>query len=736
VATRRRPPRPRADAGTLAARVAGALAEALPGQRWFGGRTRRITAITARDHVPVGGSDGILALFDVAYEDGGTETYCVPALPGADDAPFRDAMEDGAFCLALLAEVGRGGELAGLHGTFRFEREEVFAALAPEAPREARRLGGEQSNTSVLYDRRLLLKLYRRLEPGPNPEVELLAFLSRGAGFPGTPRLAGAVTYEAPGQAPATVALLEEFVAGQGDAWSACLDRLAEYYGAVAEGPDHEPPDPVFARALATADAREAARLGALTGRLHAALAKAPADGPLAPEAVGVADVRGWRDTMRAQLEAALQALDGALPRLAGSAAEAARRVLAEGPRLAAELEALDGLADAGILKIRVHGDYHLGQILRTTDGFVILDFEGEPARPLAERRAKQCAAKDVAGMLRSFSYAAHAARARVAEGRPDAARAAERLHPWAQLWEDQVRAAFLDAYLAEAQARGAALVPRDRETFDRTVRAYEIEKAAYELRYELEHRPAWLPIPLAFLERSTAPRAPAVAGRLQPGEGPFAFVACVELREFVGVRAENERQLAELLDDVPLDSVYYHTHAFLLRHKFLAGAYPNDFATWVDVHVGDHVLGERLAMVDPGDYTTLQALREEVVAVIDEHLRGLPVVPRVVSGEPFDFLQSRIVEIPTGVEVRTLGELREALLEIDLSALYYHLVEARLRLGRGRNDFAAWIERGLGLPALAARIQAVTPYAGSLEQARARLIALCDQALAEGTGA
>jgi len=224
-------------------------------------------------------------------------------------------------------------------------------------------------------------------------------------------------------------------------------------------------------------------------------------------------------------------------------------------------------------------------------------------------------------------------------------------------------------------------------------------------------------------------------AGATVTREGPFTFVACMELKEFIGVRAENERQLAQLIDEVPLDSIYYHTHGFLLRHRLTIGLYPNDFATWVDVQVRDRVLGERLAMVDPADFATLQALREELVSVVDEHLRRLGIVPQAVSGEPFDFIQSRIVEVLTGIEVRTLQELRDALLEVDQSSLYFHLVEARLRLGRGRNDFAAWLERGLGLPDLAARVQAVNPYSSSLEQTRVRLIALLDDALAGGAG-
>jgi hypothetical protein len=221
----------------------------------------------------------------------------------------------------------------------------------------------------------------------------------------------------------------------------------------------------------------------------------------------------------------------------------------------------------------------------------------------------------------------------------------------------------------------------------------------------------------------------------LRRTEGPFRFVACVELHEFVGVRAEDERKLMELIEQVPLDSVYYHTHGFFLRHKFLAGIYPNDFATWAAVHLRDQGLGERLAMVDPAEFDNLEALRDQLVSTIDEHLRQFPIVQRIVSAEAFDFVRSRIVEIPTGIEVHTLEELRHALLEVDVSAIYFHLVEARMRLGRGQNDFAAWLDRGLGLTHLAARVQDVNPYGSSLERTRARLIQRLDEALAESGG-
>ena len=715
---------PRAD---LSARIAAALADTLPGARWFGGRSRTLTGLAVHDHVGLPGTTGILALVRVDYPDGGHELYCAPVRLGSDPTASADALGDPGFALALVAEIRRGGVLPGLRGTFRFTPTPALDEMLPARPSEVRPITAEQSNTSVVYDRAAILKLYRRLEPGPSPEFELADFLTRHTPFRDAPRLGGSITYEPPDEAPTTLAVLQAFVASEGDAWSATATRLREFFAAEA--------DPAFARTLAAADAKEAARLGALTGRLHTALASAPAGTPLAPEPITPGDVAAWHEAMEARLDRVFDALGAAVPSLGAETQEAARKVLREAGPLRAGLAALGALADDRVAKIRVHGDYHLGQVLRTADGFVVLDFEGEPTRPLLERRAKQCALKDVAGMLRSFSYAAEAARLRAAGEARDDPELRTRLAPWAEAWEDGMRSAFLEAYLAETLARGATFLPQGREASEAVLRVYELDKALYEVAYELDHRPAWLPIPVEGLRRLTSPVSKPPAGRLRPGEGPFTFVACVELREFVGVRAENERQLAELIEEVPLDSIYYHTHGFFLRHKFVAGVYPNDFASWVASEVRDRVLAERLCMVDPGELPDLQTLREELASVIDEHLRRFPIVPRVVSGEPFDFIQSRIVEIPTGIEARTLGELRDALLEVDLSALYYHLVESRLRLGRGQNDFAAWLDRGLGLHELAARVRALDPYVVTLERTRARLIALCDEALQEGRG-
>lgn len=211
-----------------------------------------------------------------------------------------------------------------------------------------------------------------------------------------------------------------------------------------------------------------------------------------------------------------------------------------------------------------------------------------------------------------------------------------------------------------------------------------------------------------------------------------FRFIGCSEIQEILGKQAEDERTLAELLEEVPLDSIYFHTHSFFLRHRFIERTYPNDFAEWVGEQVRDHVLAERLSVVDPFDFQSLEALREELISIIDDHLSGMATVPRAGFGTPFYFNRSRILEVPTGLEVRTLSEFREAISEVDVSAVYFHVFEAHMRLQREENDFSAWIRNGLTMPELADRIQSLNPYLGSLERLRSSLLTMCDDYLAK----
>jgi hypothetical protein len=215
--------------------------------------------------------------------------------------------------------------------------------------------------------------------------------------------------------------------------------------------------------------------------------------------------------------------------------------------------------------------------------------------------------------------------------------------------------------------------------------------------------------------------------------EHPFVFVGCWELREMLGRSARDERQLMEAIEEIPLDSIYYHTHSFMLRHRYIAGPYPNDFATWAAIQVRDRVLGEKLGILSPYDFPNLESLRAEIVTIISDHLSRLQVIPRVIYEEPFHFMQSRIISAPMGLQVHTLAEFREVLSTVDVSVIYYHTFEAILRLGKPKGDFALWMEEQLGLAELGERISKIDTYRISLESVRSRILNLCDQFLQMG---
>jgi hypothetical protein len=207
----------------------------------------------------------------------------------------------------------------------------------------------------------------------------------------------------------------------------------------------------------------------------------------------------------------------------------------------------------------------------------------------------------------------------------------------------------------------------------------------------------------------------------------PFVFTGCVEVRQALQRTAIDERELMDRLEEVPPGSIFYHTHGYFLRHRPITTAYGNDFAAWVAVQVRDQALSERLAVVNPFEFPSLEALREELVTVVHDHLRRLRTVPRVEYGEAFHFQQSYIVEVELGPPATTLAEFREGLATVDASAVYFHMVEARARLGRRSGDFAEWIRTSLGLTDLAERIERIDTYMTSLERVRARVLTLVD---------
>jgi maltose alpha-D-glucosyltransferase / alpha-amylase len=413
--------------------------------RWFGGKSRAIVDTRVRDRACLGPSS--IRLLEVRYAEGPPETYVL-----------ADRLDDPSVGIALLDSFGGASVPTESGGSLEFEPTHVFTSIRHERLSPIGLMRGEQSNTSIRFGQELILKLFRRLQFGPNPEVEVGRFLTDHTDFRDAPPVAGSASYRDPRGQEAALALLQLFEPNRGDAWSTTLDRLQ----VVLAGGD------IAESAAATA------RLGQTTAELHLALATGTQD--FSAELVSDADVREWRDAVQAEVRLA-----------AGALAQQGIHVDTGG--LVDRANGLAALAGAG--KTRHHGDYHLGQVLEREDGsFVILDFEGEPAKPLALRREKRSPLRDVAGMLRSFDYARNAALRGGDASEPQRVGAAS-------VWHTTVREAFLGTYLETVNARAPWLLPADVHA---PLGALELEKAAYEVLYELNNRPDWLAIPLAAL--------------------------------------------------------------------------------------------------------------------------------------------------------------------------------------------------------------------------------------------
>jgi maltose alpha-D-glucosyltransferase/alpha-amylase len=393
--------------------------------------------VAEHDRAAVGPAE--LRVLEVAYLDGGpSDRYLVPTIDGREPADGEGAWS------SLVAAIAAAAEVPARHGSFTCVRTDALAALLPGDPFE-RRLRVEQSNTSVVIGERLILKLYRLLEPGENPEVEIGTFLTE-AGFADSPALAGSITYRQHDGAPCAAAMLAELVPARGDAWAVLGDVLRS--------------DPSGGIGLA-------ARIGRLTGDLHRALRSRPDRVDFPARTASVSETASWRASAEQQLAEAVSAVSGADH----------DRLVAIAPAIRTRLAEAFGAASGSTPVSRIHGDYHLGQLLARNDGgFSVIDFEGEPARPLAGRRQPGSPLRDVAGMLRSFDYAARTAQA---ESDLDA-----------DEWLGHARAAFLEAYGGIGRTEEALL------------RAFELEKACYEVRYEANNRPGWLWLPLSAVER------------------------------------------------------------------------------------------------------------------------------------------------------------------------------------------------------------------------------------------
>jgi len=430
------------------------------------------------------------------------------SVSGAGDGVLYDAVFDRQFLATLLDAVsrrrsfrGRSWEIAAVPSKHFRKLRDGADSLEPTLARK------EQSNTSITYGDRFILKIVRRLQQGVNPDLEISRFLTEKTEFQQTPALAGSLDLEfsKSTNGGATVGILQAWVRNEGDGWNYTLDQLGDYFEKCAARSDKFDGEirplttlldslkqdvPPLAREMIGPYLATASLLGQRTGELHVALASDAHNPDFAPEPVTQFYRRSRYQSLRTATDSALTLLKECMPRLPEEARAAAALLL---PLKSAILARFRLAVDRKItaMRIRCHGDYHLGQVLFTGKDFVIIDFEGEPARPLAQRRAKRSALVDVAGMLRSFDYAENFA-LRAGEFREDEQ---QRMKSWGQYWVYWVSKNFLEAYLKSAD--GGGFLPSTTDELKILLELSTLQKALYELTYELNNRPDWVSTPI-----------------------------------------------------------------------------------------------------------------------------------------------------------------------------------------------------------------------------------------------
>jgi maltose alpha-D-glucosyltransferase / alpha-amylase len=498
--------------------------------RWFGGKAKQLKEVSIVEAVRLASGDAYrLAIVRLVYVDSPMEVYAVPlacAFDGADgpsqtvlDAALArvrsgertgvlfDATADAGFATLLLDLIGRRRRLPTAGGRLVATPTRALKALRGDGSGlDPSVLKGEQSNTSIVYGDRLILKLFRRLEEGINPDLEVGRFLTERVAFQHTPDVAGVLSIERPNAPPATLGILRAFVPNQGDVWRYTLSTLPSYFERALVNPPAASGSPASLVALAHAEVPADARhliggymptvilLGQRTAEFHRALAARTDDPDFAPESFSVLYQRSLYQGMRARARQTLSLLRARLRTLPAAARAAANEVLGLEAALDRRLRAII-TQKLSASRIRTHGDYHLGQVLYTGKDFIIIDFEGEPARSVSERRIKRSPLRDVAGMLRSFHYAIYTAWSDPSVGAVVRPEDRQRLEPAAQLWYQWVSATFLNAYLSAISAGG--LLPRTEAELALMLDVYMLDKALYEVVYELNNRPQWVLVPL-----------------------------------------------------------------------------------------------------------------------------------------------------------------------------------------------------------------------------------------------
>jgi maltose alpha-D-glucosyltransferase / alpha-amylase len=524
----------------ISPRLTGRIAKFLTLQRWFGAKSRRIKSLGIREVLPI--KDGPLSAFmlflDLQYTEGTPEAYslaldCVSGraaeetlqkypravlarvrIAGQDGGFIVDALTQDRFCLALFKMIAQRTGIKGIQGRMAATTSREFKTIhrPEEMPYEVVLSKSEQSNTSVVFGDRFILKLFRRLQEGTNPDLEIGRFLTR-KGFAHTPSVAGALEYSEERREPFTLAVLQAYVSNDGDAWAYTQDNLFRYFENIVTLAGEEKPglpdDNLLAASQEQMPREVTERLGVYlnsvyllaerTAGMHTLLASEEKDPIFVPDRFTRLYQRSLYQSMRSLAGQVFPQFKKILSGLPPHARAAAERVLTRREEV---VETFRRLIDQRLTgkRVRCHGDYHLGQVLYTGKDFVIIDFEGEPARPVSERKIKRSPLRDVAGMLRSFHYAAHHALAHEQRRGLFNPEKLPVMAVWAEYWYRWVAAAYLARYIENS--RPAGYLPETMEEMDIMLSAFLMEKAVYELGYEMNNRPDWVHIPLLGIEQ------------------------------------------------------------------------------------------------------------------------------------------------------------------------------------------------------------------------------------------
>lgn len=508
------------------------------GQRWFGKKSKDVKFTKVNDWIDLSATTGLqsgMLVLEIHYSDGEMDLYNMfvaleienldadgqgsgskmPAIIAEvtdkdRKAILYDALDNEKFNAGLLTYITEDKRIRGQVGfveSFKLPAFDLITAKGEQVT-PVKRVESEQSNSSIIYGNRFILKLFRHLEPGLNPDYEISRYLTETSPFSQVPAAAGVLGYTNPRLATLyTLGLLQEFVQNQGDAWSYTIAEFRRYYERcstkapllakmtppavpLSELVNIEPPEEVFE--LLGVYIKDAAKLGARTAEMHVALGKHSDLTAFQPEAISRNELIDISSTMRYDVVKVFKLLEQKVRTAEPDLVNSIKSLLLYRPKV---VDLLDRLATINeeLTKIRCHGDYHLGQVLYSGGDFFILDFEGEPSKPLEQRIAKQTPLKDVAGMVRSFSYATYASLFLFTHNR---AEDLEAFLPWAKACEAWSSASFLKGYLHAME--GSTLVPSDRGEFFRALLPFMIDKAFYEIYYEVNNRPDWLRVPVS----------------------------------------------------------------------------------------------------------------------------------------------------------------------------------------------------------------------------------------------